>query len=334
MNSSEPSPDKLLLLDELDEFVEMLRVGRAPIEVDEQVTKCLLRRGAMAAWALRNYGKGATSFLIGNYRLFDSLGEGNTYEVYRAQHLFTGRADIIKVLRRPADSPELHSRHLRTLRVQATIGSLRLVAFYDVGHTRQVDYAIVERVGGADLRARVRARGVLNMTTAAALTSEIATAVGDLHAIGLVHGNLQPKKVLMVEAQPSKLADVGFAVPAGMRPSRMSASSAAADFISPEGAADDEITPASDIYALGCILYYAVTGKVPFPGGGADDKRTGHATRYPIDPRRLAENLDDDFVGLIAAMMAKSPRERIPSSAEVVARLEPWCAKHAQQHNV
>ena len=327
MDTSEPLPDKLLLLNELDEIVQMLRAGRAPIEIDEQITELLLSRGAITTWALRNYEKGAKSLLVGNYRLLDSLGGGTMYEVYLAQHIFTGRVDIIKVLRRPSGTPDVHSRYLRTVRAQARIASPRLVAIFEVGYTREVDYAIVERVAGADLRARVRRRGAVDMTTAAALTSEIAAAVGALHTIGLVHGNLQPKKVLMVDAQPSKLADVGFAEPSGRIPSLMSASSAAVDFISPEGAADEETTAASDIYSLGCILYYSVAGKVPFPGGGAGDKRSGHAMRYPIDPRRLAENLDDEFVGVIAAMMAKSPRERIQSSAEVVARLEPWCAK-------
>jgi serine/threonine protein kinase len=96
------------------------------------------------------------------------------------------------------------------------------------------------------------------------------------------------------------------------------------DFVSPEIVAGNEITPASDVYSLGYVLYYAVTGKVAFPGGTEEDKRQGHLHLRPLDPRRLADGLDDAFLDVMAAMMAKTPNERIQSTAGLITRLEPW----------
>ena len=83
-------------------------------------------------------------------------------------------------------------------------------------------------------------------------------------------------------------------------------------------------TPAWDIYSLGCTLYYTVTGKVPFPGGSTADKVQGHLRLRPLDPRRLNPRLGDQFVDVVAQMMAKNPAERIGSATEVVQRLAPW----------
>jgi serine/threonine protein kinase len=84
------------------------------------------------------------------------------------------------------------------------------------------------------------------------------------------------------------------------------------------------MSPVSDIYSLGCTLYYAVTGKVPFPGGTTRDKARRHCEEIPLNPRRFNLELTDEFIDVIAAMMEKEPTKRLQSGGDVVRRLAPW----------
>ncbi len=84
------------------------------------------------------------------------------------------------------------------------------------------------------------------------------------------------------------------------------------------------VAAVSDIYALGCTLYYAVTGKVPFPGGSTRDKARRHCEETPWHPRQFNPDISDDFADLIADLMHKDPQRRIQSAPEVIERLVPW----------
>ena len=98
-----------------------------------------------------------------------------------------------------------------------------------------------------------------------------------------------------------------------------------ADYLSPEQIRTPlNVTAVSDIYSLGCSLYYAVTGKVPFPGGTAAEKTRRHVQETPWHPRRFNPDLSEEFVEIIADMMEKEPANRVASAAEVAARLETW----------
>jgi eukaryotic-like serine/threonine-protein kinase len=87
--------------------------------------------------------------------------------------------------------------------------------------------------------------------------------------------------------------------------------------------------PVSDVYSLGCTLYYAVTGKVPFPGGNTPDKIRRHLDETPLNPLHFNPDLPVGFCDAIAAMMDKNPDTRTPTAAAVVALLRPWCDENA-----
>jgi serine/threonine protein kinase len=101
-----------------------------------------------------------------------------------------------------------------------------------------------------------------------------------------------------------------------------------ADYLSPEQITNPgDVTPVSDIYALGCTLYYAVTSKVPYPGGSIIDKARRHCETTPWHPRRFNAEVTEDFADVIADMMEKDAKRRVQTALDVAARLEPWTSE-------
>jgi serine/threonine protein kinase len=145
------------------------------------------------------------------------------------------------------------------------------------------------------------------------------------HQRGLIHRDIKPGNILVTASGLVKVSDLGLAGHFTDIESRQGKIVGTADYLAPEQIRSPlDVSKVADIYALGCTLYYAITGKVPFPGGNAKSKARRHLEETPWHPRRFNPEVSDEFVDLIGDMMEKDPRERIQSAAEVAERLAPW----------
>jgi serine/threonine protein kinase len=136
--------------------------------------------------------------------------------------------------------------------------------------------------------------------------------------------------VLVTPAGVAKLSDLGLAgcVLELDQDSRVGKIVGTPDYLSPEQILNPHnVTKLTDIYSLGCTLYYAVTGKVPFPGGTAGIKAKRILEERPLHPRQFSPDISEEFVEIIADMMEIDPSRRASSAAEVAARLEPWASE-------
>ncbi|HBO45889.1 MAG TPA: serine/threonine protein kinase [Planctomycetaceae bacterium] len=324
----------LLTKDQLDEARAKLSwswTEDSPTErvrAERQLADKLVELGSLNPWQAKQLLQGQFNFVLGPYKIVDSLGRGGMGHVYLAEHAVLGRKAALKVLPPERSTPETIENFIREIRAQASLNHENLVQAYHAGHDRNVYYLVAEYVPGSDLRKLARRTGPMDMQTAASIISQVAKGLEYAHQQGLIHRDVKPGNVLVTPDGHAKLSDLGLAGSMIADPRtdpHYGKIVGTADYLSPDQVRTPWApTPAWDVYSLGCTLYFAVTSKVPFPGGTTADKVRAHCQVRPLDPRRLNPTLSAEFVDVIADMMAKDPGDRIDTAAEVVTRLAPW----------
>jgi serine/threonine protein kinase len=243
---------------------------------DRQLADRLVEMRLLNAWQAKQLLDGRTKFNLGPYSIIDSIGQGGVGQVFKARHGKMGRTVAVKVLPRDKSTPQAVANFTREIRALFRLNHPRLVAALDAGQDGNVYYLVTEYVPGMDLRKLIRQQGPLDVPTAASIISQVAEGLEYAHAQGIIHRDVKPGNVLVSPDGEAKLSDLGFASPLDSSlesDPRYGKIAGTADYLSPDQIRDPRRpAPAWDIYSLGCTLYYAVTGKVPFPGGTTADR--------------------------------------------------------------
>lgn len=311
-------------------LVESLPANELTLEQisDEQLAAQLIALGFLNRWQAEQLRQGRTKFTLGAYRILDAIGHGGMGWVFKGEHVMLGRVEAIKVLPKNQANPASIASFLREIRAQAQLNHPNLVHLTYADQDGETYFLVTEYVPGTDLRKMVRHHGPLSVEEAAVITSQAADALAHAHGKGLIHRDVKPGNLLITSDGRTKLADLGLAyfyaddLPGQKKPKHIVGT---ADYLAPEViVTPDVLQTVSDIYSLGCTLYYAVTGKVPFPGGDTADKLRRQLDEAPISPQRLNPSVSDEFARVLAAMMEKRPADRVSTAEEVVYLLKPW----------
>ena len=312
--------------DELQEAQQQLLTnGLQP--TDASVSDLLVRTKVITEYQAEQLKSGRTKFTLGPYIITDWLGQGGMGQVFKGMHEMMGREVAIKVLPQEKSTKDSIESFTREIRTQAQLDHPRLVRAFDAGQEGKVYFLVTEYVPGTDLRRLVRLDGRLTMVQAASIVTQVAMGLQHAHEQQLIHRDIKPGNILVTPDGEAKLSDLGLAgfLHEGDKDPRAGKIVGTADYLSPEQIRDpSSVSPCSDIYSLGCTLYYSVTAKVPFPGGRTKDKVRRHLEEMPWHPRRLNPDIAEEFVDVVADMMEKDPARRVRSAAEVARRLEPW----------
>jgi hypothetical protein len=246
------------------------------------------------------------------YQLVKKIGEGGLAEVYQAQDMALGRMVAVKVLRPQytRDSNFLVNFH-REAQNAARLSDSYIVAVYDFGQDKGRPYIVMEWVAGSDLRTLISEQGSLPIDQAVTYAIQICSAVGTAHRAGIVHGDLKPGNILINPNNQAKVTDFGLARALGestMEEGEVVWGTPA--YFAPEQASGDQALPATDVYAIGIILYEMLTGRVPFVG--VDDQDVARKQLYeahiPVD--RIDPKIPEPLARIVDAAMAKNPNER------------------------
>jgi serine/threonine protein kinase len=306
--------------------------------LDEELGGRLVELGYLNRWQVEQLKEGRTKFTLGPYRIVNAIGQGGMGHVFKAEHKLLGRTEAVKVLPKHRCTPEAIAAFQREIRAQAQLDHPNLVRATYADHEGETYFFVTEFVPGTDLRKLVRRNGPLPHTIAATIIAQAAEGLHYAHRKGLVHRDVKPGNLLVTPDGRTKVTDLGLAWGlidelAGAVPEKSRSLVGTADYMAPETITDPEkVRPVSDVYALGCTLYYAVTGKVPFPGGNTAEKMQRHLNEVPLNPLHFSPDLPEAFCDAIAELMDKDPDRRTPTAAAVVDLLAPWCDTAATQH--
>jgi serine/threonine-protein kinase len=269
---------------------------------------------------------------VGPYRLTQKIGEGGMGVVYKATRPGAPRAFAVKLLSREHSSEKDLLRFEREVRVTRMLGHPNAVCAYDSGKTCDGSpYFVMEYLDGLDLQTLVRVEGSLAPARVARVLAQVAGALAELHAFGLIHGDVKPANVVLCAADDggdwAKLLDFGLARPigeAGLAGAAENGEIAGTPlYLSPEALiAPERVDGRSDLYALGALGYYLLTGSPPFTGKTALDVFFQHVQAAPIPPsERRGSAIPDRLESAILSCLAKEPEKRPESAAALRAAL-------------
>ncbi|MET7460509.1 serine/threonine-protein kinase [Nonomuraea sp. NPDC005501] len=262
--------------------------------------------------------------VAGRYELAEKIGTGGMGTVWRGYDAVLDREVAVKVIRTDVitsarDAKELADRFRREARITARIRHHGVPQVYDAVLEEPYDqlYLVMEYIHGTSLRSYIQPSALLPIPWAAAMAAQIATVLSHAHAIPVVHRDLKPANVLVSADGTVKVLDFGIA--AILRPdvpqlTRLGIPMGTYQYMSPEQTRARQVTPQSDLYALGCLLHELLTGRPAFDGPTEDDFVEQHRHSRPTLVRVLRPEVPEDLEKLVLELLAKKPEQR-PSDA-------------------
>ena len=290
---------------------------------------------------------------MGSYRLGESLGRGGMGEVFRASHRMLARPAAIKLIHpevlvaQDRKSAGLAvARFRREAEAAAQLRSPHTVELYDFGETEDGTlYFVMELLVGMDLETLVRKEGPLPQERVIHIVRQVCESLEEAHANGLVHRDIKPAnihvgrvglrhdfvKVLDFGLVKSVLPATGedsMATAAGLTPGTPA-------YMAPELALGEQVDGRADLYALGCVAYFLLTGQLVFDAGSGLQMIAKHIQETPAPPSQRTElDVAPELDQVVMACLAKRPEDRPPSATEVdrmlaEVELEPWSEEKA-----
>jgi eukaryotic-like serine/threonine-protein kinase len=253
---------------------------------------------------------------VGHYRLRRLLGEGALGLVYEAVGE-DGATVAVKVLRpERAGDASARARFVREARLAARIESRHVVPVLEVGES----YLVLPFYPRGSLAQRLREEGRLGLGETVRLAAELGRGLDALHEHGILHRDVKPSNVLVAGDGTAALADFGLARASdSTRITHDGQLVGTPHYLAPELVEGSEATRASDLYALGCLLYECVAGEPPFTGRPAEIG-FAHLTEAPPDPRERRPELSGEVALALLAALEKDPQAR-PTSGTALARM-------------
>jgi YVTN family beta-propeller protein len=265
----------------------------------------------------------STGSVLGDFRIDDEIGRGGMGVVYRATQVSLGRPVALKVISEAlSDREGFRERFERESRLAASLDHPNIIPVYAAGEHDGVLFIAMRYVDGTDLRGLLGAEGAFDPARAAGVIAQVASALDAAHDRGLVHRDVKPANILVAArggGEHTYLTDFGLT----KRTASDSGLTAAGewvgtlDYVAPEQLRGESVDGRADVYALGCVLYELLTGKVPFARDDDIAKLWAHISDPAPSPLELAPDTPRPLAAVTARCMEKDPADRFQTAGDM-----------------
>ncbi len=300
----------------------------------EDLADHLIERGTLSRFQAQKLLQGASVGLrLGSYFIEAPIGRGGMGIVYLGRDVRDQQHVALKVLppKKAREEERLLARFQREMDMSTRLSHPHIAQTYEVGCTNGVYYIVLEYIPGLSLHRLVQNEGPLSVERAARLFTEVASGLEYAHQEGLIHRDLKPSNIMVTPNDHAKVLDFGLALVEGEVSDDVEVIGGRGylvgsfDYIAPEQTEDaTKVDGRADIYSMGCSLFYALTGRPPFPDGDSKEKVRRHRHENPVPLTLIRPEIPDEFDQLVRKMMAKAPANRFASAAEVRTELRHW----------
>jgi serine/threonine-protein kinase len=281
-------------------------------------------------------------FFIDGYKVLEILGAGGMACLYLAEDMQSAERVALKVL---SDKHKDDAGMLTRLKIEARAGNRLkhsgIIHTFGIHRTDDVFgeawYLVMEYVEGINLEELINLSGPIPAAQACDFTWQAAAALQHAHSLGIIHRDVKPGNLLVDARGTIKILDFGLALLPGDDAAADEFSLAmifghsclgTADYIAPEQSLDSyAVDHRADIYSLGCTLYVALSGKLPYPMASSCQKLEGHRHRLAAPLSQIAKGVPGELIAVVEKMMAKRPEDRYQSMSEVVEALTPFARR-------
>lgn len=262
----------------------------------------------------------APGTVLGGCRIDAVVGRGGMGVVYRARQLDLDRDVALKVIAPElVEDPQTRKRFLSEARAAGAVEHPNVVPVHGVGIAEGRAYLVMRYVAGDDLRTLVRMRGALAPEQAAAIAVQLGNALDAIHSAGYVHRDVKPQNVMVDTAGHVYLSDFGLAKQAlaSTGPTRSEQWVGTLDYAAPEQLRGERVDARADVYALGGVVYFMLTGRVPFERADDHAKLWAHLADPPPRPSAVRPELPAELDAVVLRALAKDPEQRHPSAGDL-----------------
>lgn len=262
------------------------------------------------------------------YEIIELIGSGGMANVYKALCHRLNRYDAVKIMRDDtAANEELRRRFRAESQAVAMLSHPNIVSVYDVSHSADAEYIVMELIDGITLKEYMRKKGILEPSEVLDFTVQTAKALEHAHSKGIIHRDIKPQNIMLLKDGMLKVADFGIASLDNDFEENKSETVGSVHYIAPEQARGAAPDARSDIYSLGIVMYEMLTGKLPYVGQSDVEVAVKHMNTDPVSPREIVPDIPEELERICLKAMDSDINDRYQTAGQLLSDLEQYKAQ-------